>query len=460
MNEETTPSQDPILGSIPATPATPATTSGDLGDDGSSPIALLSEPVDEAMVHRFRDRTFSNVRQMERLRDWLQSPMATGIQGGLALWALGQHKAAVEVLEPHKENPALADCLARSYTSLGRLDDAEAVLKERRTSPAQAATYLACRERRGDPKQLRAALEEVRGILSPADNKYFEGRIREMERDPEGAIACYDEALALNENHRDALFRLALNVDLRGEDEEARELYERALMVPPVNEACVINLGILYEDMGNYRRAMQCFDLALQANPDNQRARLYRRDAAAALNMYYDEEQERREDKRNKILRTPINDFELSVRSRNCLANMNIRTLGDLVKKTEAELLSYKNFGETSLTEIKEILRNKSLRLGMNQDELMSKDLGTPTTEQVPLEEMPDPNSPDPAKRPVTELDLSVRCRRIVDLLKIKTIGDLANKSEAELLACPNFGQTSLNEIRTKLDELGLALRS
>jgi DNA-directed RNA polymerase subunit alpha len=231
-------------------------------------------------------------------------------------------------------------------------------------------------------------------------------------------------------------------------------------MVPPVNEACVINLGILYEDMGNYRRAMQCFDLALQANPDNQRARLYRRDAAAALNMYYDEEQERREDKRNKILRTPINDFELSVRSRNCLANMNIRTLGDLVKKTEAELLSYKNFGETSLTEIKEILRNKSLRLGMNQDELMSKDLGTPTTEQVPLEEMPDPNSPDPAKRPVTELDLSVRCRRIVDLLKIKTIGDLANKSEAELLACPNFGQTSLNEIRTKLDELGLALRS
>ena len=72
---------------------------------------------------------------------------------------------------------------------------------------------------------------------------------------------------------------------------------------------------------------------------------------------------------------------------------------------------------------------------------------------------MPDPNSPDPAKRPITELDLSVRCRRIVDLLKIKSIGDLATKSEAELLACPNFGQTSLNEIRTKLDELGLALR-
>jgi DNA-directed RNA polymerase subunit alpha len=461
MNEENTPSKDRILGSIPhSTPATPAMSGGDFGDDGSSPVALLTEPIDEAMVHRFRDRTFSNVKQMERLRDWLHSPMAQGVQRGLALWALGQHKGAVQILEEHQDNPALADCLARSYTALGRLDEAEAVLKGRTTNPAQAATYLACRERRGDSKLLRGALDEVKSILSPADTRYFEGRIKEMERDPEGAIACYDEALALHENHRDALFRLALNVDLRGEDEEARELYERALMVPPVNEACVVNLGILYEDMGNYRRAMQCFDLALQANPDNRRARMYRRDAAAALNMYYDEEQERREDKRNKILRTPINDFELSVRSRNCLANMNIRTLGDLVKKTEAELLSYKNFGETSLTEIKEILRNKSLRLGMNQDELMSKELGTQAAEQVPLEEMPDPNSPDPAKRPVTELDLSVRCRRIVDILKIKTIGDLANKSEAELLACPNFGQTSLNEIRTKLDELGLALRS
>jgi len=284
--------------------------------------------------------------------------------------------------------------------------------------------------------------------------------VRELQHDAEGAIACYDQVLGLEPSHKQALFRLAINVDLRGEDEEARELYERSLMAPPVNAACVINLGVLYEDIGNYRRAMQCFDLALQADPENTRARLYRRDAAAALNMYYDEDQERRDDKRNKLLRTPINDFELSVRSRNCLAKMNIRTLGDLVKKTEAELLSYKNFGETSLGEIKEILKNKGLHLGMTADELMSRDLGE--TVEIPhaTEEQPDPNSPDPTRRPITELDLSVRSRRIVDLLKVRTIGDLAAKTEAELLACPNFGQTSLNEIKTKLDELGMSLRS
>jgi len=51
---------------------------------------------------------------------------------------------------------------------------------------------------------------------------------------------------------------------------------------------------------------------------------------------------------------------------------------GDLVKKTEAELLSYKNFGETSLMEIKEILKNKGLRLGMGHEDLMTTPLGEP----------------------------------------------------------------------------------
>jgi DNA-directed RNA polymerase subunit alpha len=95
----------------------------------------------------------------------------------------------------------------------------------------------------------------------------------------------------------------------------------------------------------------------------------------------------------------------------------------------------------------------------MTADELMSKDLGEITEPAVRTEEQPDPNSPDPSRRPISELDLSVRSRRIVDLLKIRTIGDLAQKTEAELLACPNFGQTSLNEIKTKLDEFGLSLR-
>jgi DNA-directed RNA polymerase subunit alpha len=423
------------------------------------PTALLAGDLTPTKLDAFRAAVFQSVDSLQQLRDWLQDPRAKGTARGVALWALGRHEEAIPLLSPDKTNPVVACCLASSHAALGNLDEAQKLLSRRESDSVQALVWLRGLDANNDAERLIKDVAKLESLLSAADKKYFAGRALELDHDVTAAIEHYDEVLTLDANHKQATFRLALNVDLRGEDEEARELYERALMSPPVNVACVVNLGILYEDMGNYRRAMQCFDLALQANPDNSRARLYRRDAAAALNMYYDEDQERRDDKRNKLLRTPINDFELSVRSRNCLAKMNIRTLGDLVKKTEAELLSYKNFGETSLTEIKEILKNKGLRLGMTADELMSKDLGEVAEPALRPEEQPDPNSPDPSRRPISELDLSVRSRRIVDLLKIRTIGDLAQKTEAELLACPNFGQTSLNEIKTKLDEFGLSLR-
>ncbi len=422
-------------------------------------IDLLTAKIDHETLAKFRHQAFSSLSRLEELREWIDSPKANGIKRGIALWALGRHREALPELTKEASNPAVANCLVRSLLELGELAEAEKVLGQAGNDPALATTRLECLDRRGDPAKLLAAVDKASAALAPADAAYYRGRAKELSHQAEAAIACYDEALQHDPAHPRATFRLAVNVDLRGEDEEARELYERSLLHPPVNLACVINLGILYEDMGNYRRALQCFDLALQCEPNNPRARMFRRDASAALNMFYDEDQERREDKRNKILRTPINDFELSVRSRNCLVKMNIRTLGDLVKKTEAELLAYKNFGETSLNEIKEILRNKGLRLGMTNEELSGRDFGVQEAAPVATEEQPDPNSPDPQRRPVTELDLSVRSRRIVDLLKVRTIGDLAGKTEAELLACPNFGQTSLNEIKTRLDELGLSLR-
>src|SRR5205823_7914734 len=71
----------------------------------------------------------------------------------------------------------------------------------------------------------------------------------------------------------------------------------------------------------------------------------------------------------SQVLEIPVTDFELSVRSRNCLKKMNIRTLGDLTRVTEQQLLSSKNFGETSLLEIKEMMTTKGLRLGQSLEE-------------------------------------------------------------------------------------------
>jgi len=77
---------------------------------------------------------------------------------------------------------------------------------------------------------------------------------------------------------------------------------------------------------------------------------------------------ERGLDKMNEILNRSVEELELSVRSYNCLKNANIQTIGELVQKSEAEMLRTKNFGRKSLNEIKEILANMGLSLGMRID--------------------------------------------------------------------------------------------
>ncbi|MDP8246920.1 MAG: DNA-directed RNA polymerase subunit alpha [Candidatus Tritonobacter lacicola] len=80
-----------------------------------------------------------------------------------------------------------------------------------------------------------------------------------------------------------------------------------------------------------------------------------------------EEQEEQPEDDRKleKILELSINEIELSVRSANCITSANIKTIGDLVSKNEAEMLKYRNFGKKSLNEIKEILTGMGLSLGM-----------------------------------------------------------------------------------------------
>ncbi len=80
----------------------------------------------------------------------------------------------------------------------------------------------------------------------------------------------------------------------------------------------------------------------------------------------------------NANLLKSVDELELSVRSYNCLKNANIKTIADLVQKTEQEMLRTKNFGRKSLNEIKEILHTMGLRLGMRVDlEALSREMVT-----------------------------------------------------------------------------------
>src|SRR5687768_4506517 len=204
----------------------------------------------------------------------------------------------------------------------------------------------------------------VSTINERASEEFFRrGHEAEKTGDPEKAAEFYERALNENPDHESACFSLAVLYDRRGDDAKAIELYERICTSPPVHLNALMNLAILYEDNNHYDEAHRCLDAVLRTNHNHNRARLYMKDVESARSQYFDDD-DRRGDRRSQVLDIPITDSELSVRSRNCLKKMNIKTLGDLLKTTEQELLGYKNFGETSLNEIKQLLAAKGLRLG------------------------------------------------------------------------------------------------
>ena len=279
------------------------------------------------------------------------------------------------------------------------------------------------------------------------------GRLLEAKGQTDEAMAAYRSALEMDPNHNEATFRLAYNLDLYGEEEEAAALYKPLTDRMPTHVNALLNLATIYEDFGRYEAALCCVERVLAEYPNHPRARLFARDIESSMDMFYDESQERTRQSRDAILDTPVSDFELSVRSRNCLRKMNIHSLGDLLRISEPELLAYKNFGETSLNEIKVMLTQKGLHLGQLQEEAKLTSRPAPTRRPVPEGAL------ELLSKSLSEIELSSRSRKCLQRLNLVALGDLVVKTETELLAAKNFGQTSLNEIKSKLAEHGLTLR-
>lgn len=271
--------------------------------------------------------------------------------------------------------------------------------------------------------------------------------------DNTAGVAELRKACNTDPQYADALFQLAYRLDLMGEEDEAVALYERVIEQAPPHLNALMNLAVLYEDRGEYGAAERCLRQVLETAPNHARARLFMKDVQASRTMILEEQEDRDILKKKALFDTPVTDFELSVRARTCLKKMNIRTLGDLLRITEAELMSYKNFGESSLIEIKQMLASKNLRLGQGLE-----DAHRAARRQI-MDQLKGTGKEAVLAKPVGDLQLSVRARKALQLLNIHTLGDLASRTEAELMGVKNFGATSLVEVKEKLSELGLGLR-
>lgn len=415
-----------------------------------------------------RGEIFTKRGKARRFRDVVHSLGTEGEEGrrrGLGLWMIGEHDEAVEILSRHESDDVASFTLATCLMSMGRYADAEPIFARLSNAypevPRPRAGMLEARLEvtlaSGDEEKALADLEAAlaaapESFREDAEGHYVSGRIAELKRDWETALDEYEQVRLKDPTHRAGLFRGGYRAERCGLDDEALVFYRALARNLPMDRNAMMNFGVLLEDLGHDQEAAACYDTIIKDRGEDDRARLYLQDARSAMDMYYDEDLERKEDRLNQILRTPITDFELSVRARNCLNKMNIVTLGDLVRKTEQELLAYKNFGETSLNEIKEILGSKNLRLGMAHEEAVAS-IEAATRPRATGE------NAEQLNRPIAELDLSIRARRTVEALGCLTISDVVQHTEDELLGMPNFGVTSLQELKRKLTERGFALR-
>jgi DNA-directed RNA polymerase subunit alpha len=397
---------------------------------------------------------------------------------GIVCFFLGHLKDAVENLK-NAEGALASFYLGRALVE--RRDFEEALKAFER---AEKAGYTAAQvqlqragiyRQQSDIKQARTILAKLEDQASHNAEFHFQQAACQLAEGDRGrALTHLERAVSLDPGHTGALFELGHANDLAGNDDDAIGYYERCLHYPPVHVGVLMNLGVLYEDNDKYDKAADCYRKVLGAIPPDvrasspkkseeedvhlfrdadQRARLFLRDAQASQTMYYSPEEEAAHSRFSQVLEIPVTDFELSVRARNCLKKMNIRTLGDLTRVSEQQLLSSKNFGETSLHEIKEMLATKGLRLGQSiQDGTGFERRFSP---QQPLNEQ----EQAVLSKPVTDLNLSVRARKCMNRLGINTLGDLVQRTADELLESKNFGMTSLNEVREKLRQYGLTLR-
>ncbi len=383
---------------------------------------------------------------------------ATSVRLGVCQYMIGNYEAAIATLE-NADGGALAYFYqGKAHFALENFDKAiECYESAQRAGYNADLCQLAIAETKRLAKDLPGAMAILDNMFGPveqtAEYLYQRGAtIAAMSENPEEVCRLYERAVELEDSHPGALFGLALENDRRGNDERAIELYQRAAASFPTSVGALLNLGLIYEDHDQYERAARCYDRILESHPTHGRALLYRTDSVASMDEHYDHDREKVRQQIAGVMSIPIAQFELSVRSRNCLQKMGILTLGDLCKVSEMELLNSKNFGETSLVEIREMMANKGLMIGQFAHQ---KDV---EEEPVDLSHL-SPEAQVLLDRPISDLNLSVRARKCMTRLGLATIGELVRKSQDDLLECKNFGVTSLTEVREKLVQVNLSLR-
>jgi DNA-directed RNA polymerase subunit alpha len=381
---------------------------------------LLARPLDRDTFDQMLQHVYESYANFDQAHEVLKA-MGAGLERasgddardlteklGVLCFALGEYEQATGNLDAVKTRKLASHFLGRTLMKTHREQEALDLLEKGRAGDDDLATDALLVEAYcslGRPEEAAKLLKKYKSAPEGADLLYARGRTAEANGEYADAMALYEAAIEKEPEHADCLFRLALNCDLNGEDARAVELYKRCAALRPAFVGALINLGILYEDQGNYYEAIDCYKRVLAIEPRHKQAQLYLKDAESSLTMYIDVSRSRRLQRMDEFFGTPAD-------------------AGEELEEGEG-----------------------IFALGAGQDE------------DVPGVAVENPELEKKLSISVEELDFSTRCRKCMDRLGINTVGELIQHSEEDLMGAPNFGSTSMNEVKTKLAALGLSLK-
>jgi len=416
---------------------------------GNPPLdVLLNLPYEIACDTEIRNEVKSISSNFTSYIRHFSSEGKAKIRNATIKYLLGYVQEAIEILRTLPSSKERNFFLGISYLDVNKGNKAYECLSEVDWDEPIFQTYLAESlikvNKYDEALKILAKLEKTR--KNNPDVFYLYGLYNDAIGNYNEAESFYKQAIATDSHHQKSLYRLAYNEYLRGDEDEAYKMFEKlSEMVPPYVNT-LMSLGVILEDKKEYERARNCFRTILDYYPNNSYAKLYLKDLEATINMFYDEETLRRKEKLNSLLKTPIGELGFTNRLEQVLSTAGIMTLGDLAKKTEASLLALEGVGKSALREINEALHTRGLTLAENEGVL-----------KIPSTTVMD--STILLRKSINDFEWPTRIKKVLDKMKIYTIGDLVSKTERDFLENENFGMTSLKEIERRLAQLNLSLR-
>ena len=184
------------------------------------------------------------------------SSVSAKVRSGIGFFFLGQHKRAADALNGAKEG------IGQFYRgqSLSTLGDHEAAAEAFRQAAKGGYNAAECKLREAGELRMAGDLDKSEQLIRStgsegarlAEYSFQMGSVLFDRGDTFGAVEYFERAVDMDPHHARALFALALQNSLHGNDDEAIKLYERCLSKPPFYTGALLNLGLLYEDSENY----------------------------------------------------------------------------------------------------------------------------------------------------------------------------------------------------------------